>query len=454
MSDAECANERYIREVSEEIENCIDGIGCQPILFIGSGFSRRYMGAPDWLSLLRQLHGACPLFDKPMAFYVQEFRNDLPRMGSFFAEKYRHWAWSTGRESFPKHLFEEGVRPDSYIKNRICEQLRSLVEDEIEAAMQHPEIEKLQAIRPHAIITTNYDQALEKIFPNYEAIVRQKILRSKPEFYGEIMKIHGCVTDPSSLVFTHEDYKDYESKHKYLSAKLLTYFAEHPLFFIGYSASDSNIRQLLSDIDEIVSEDRGLITNIFIVLWQEEISPSDLRSKEQAIELGHKVVTIRKIITSNFGWVFDAIGSKRPINNFNPRVLRSILARNYNLIRNDIPKATIELDFTTLERAASNTEEFAKIYGIGDIGAVAQINLTHPFLLTEVAKQIGYDTWHGANTLLDNIHQENGVNIKSSNNKYHIEIKSGTGKPIRRYSADMVDILRKAKSGEPYSIEL
>ncbi len=48
---------------------------------------------------------------------------------------------------------------------------------------------------------------------------------------------------PLSLVLTQGDYEAFETDKKYLSAKLLTYFAEHPLLFIGYGANDPNIRE-------------------------------------------------------------------------------------------------------------------------------------------------------------------------------------------------------------------
>jgi len=58
---------------------------------------------------------------------------------------------------------------------------------------------------------------------------------------GEIFKIHGCITDPAGIVLTDDDYEDWNNKKKYLSAKLLTYFLEHPVLIIGYSAQDPNV---------------------------------------------------------------------------------------------------------------------------------------------------------------------------------------------------------------------
>lgn len=41
------------------------------------------------------------------------------------------------------------------------------------------EIELLREIQPHSIITTNYDRLLETIFPDYEPIIGEEVLRIK-----------------------------------------------------------------------------------------------------------------------------------------------------------------------------------------------------------------------------------------------------------------------------------
>ena len=65
---------------------------------------------------------------------------------------------------------------------------------------------------------------------------------SKNHEIGEIYKIHGCVTEPETIMITSEDYQMIEEKNKYLAAKLLTIFIEHPIVFIGYSINDEDIK--------------------------------------------------------------------------------------------------------------------------------------------------------------------------------------------------------------------
>ena len=68
---AEKKYDQYVKDVSAEIANCVQSGGCQPILFIGSGFSKRYFGGPSWDELLAHLASSCPLIDKDYAYYKQ-----------------------------------------------------------------------------------------------------------------------------------------------------------------------------------------------------------------------------------------------------------------------------------------------------------------------------------------------------------------------------------------------
>ena len=112
------------------------------------------------------------------------------------------------------------------------------------------EISALKAMSPHAIVTTNYDELIEPLFPDYERVIGQTILRHPYLSIGEIFKIHGCVSKPTSLVLSKEDYDTFNTDKKYLSTKLLTYFAEHSFVLVGYSATDPNIKNVLTTLIE------------------------------------------------------------------------------------------------------------------------------------------------------------------------------------------------------------
>lgn len=112
----------YQNEVAADIAACVAEMGCQPILFVGSGLSKRYFGGPSWDELLTYLAKSCPLIDKDYAYYKQALGSPLAT-GKLFAEKYQEWAWSSGRNSFPTTLFDQSISAGAYIKHFIAEHL-------------------------------------------------------------------------------------------------------------------------------------------------------------------------------------------------------------------------------------------------------------------------------------------------------------------------------------------
>ncbi|MGN4155705.1 SIR2 family protein, partial [Burkholderia gladioli] len=241
---------QYQEEVTADVAKVLADAECQPILFVGSGFTKRYAGGPNWEELLTSLANKCPLIDKEFAYYKQTYNGDLKKIGSVFTDLYREWAWSAGKEEFPADYFNATAPADIFIKHAVAKLLTNLGPD-ANGSYGSPdldaEIAALKNISAHAIITTNYDEVIEPLFPEYETIIGQQIMRKGYLAIGEIFKIHGCRTDPQSLVINEADYSRFEDDHKYLSAKLLTYFIEHPLIFIGYRADDPNIKAILHD---------------------------------------------------------------------------------------------------------------------------------------------------------------------------------------------------------------
>jgi hypothetical protein len=305
---------QYRSKVCNDLAACVSEMACSPILFVGSGLSRRYFSGPSWDELLAYLAARCPLIERDYAYYKQTLLSPLA-IGQEFARLYLEWAWGIGRNQFPDALFESDVPPGAYIKYKIAEYLRKITPTALAADHQlAAEINALRAIKPHAIITTNYDQFLELLFPDYQPIVGQKVITGSTVLYGELFKIHGCVSEPNSLVFTQRDYDEFIKRKKYLSAKLTTFFSEHPLLFVGYSASDQNIKGILSDIDEILSDNGAVIPNVYIVEWNAKAPSISTPAHERLVEIeGARSIRIKAIETDSFQWVFEALGAAQPV---------------------------------------------------------------------------------------------------------------------------------------------
>ncbi|MCT7357555.1 SIR2 family protein [Thalassolituus pacificus] len=448
--------DEYRRLIQDDLEACLDAMGVQPILFFGSGMSQRYIGTPTWYGLLEILAATCPKIDKKIAYYKQK-HDDPIKIGTEFSELIREWAWEE-QEKFPQELFEGNQPSNIYIKHIVSEIFQdSSTTAEAQTRLQkyENEIRILKSINPYAIITTNYDSFLENTFPDYAPIIGQEILRANYASVGEIIKIHGCSSSPRSLVLTSQDYEDFGLKKKYLSAKLLTFFAEHPLIILGYSAQDPNIRTILSDIDEILAPEHELIPNIYLVEWDENAENTGQHALEKLIPIDHeKSVRVKSIKANSFDWIYETLSSNEAIRQINPKLLRSVLARTYKLVRHDIPKKTIEVDFQILEHAVSTDDEFAKLYGITTLDDPSSINATYPYSLSNVAKELGFNYWHFANEIIKKLEEIHGKNLKSSDNKYHIAIKSGEKIQAHKYSQAAVDLFRKVMQGEEYTFDI
>ncbi|MHC1789363.1 SIR2 family protein [Solidesulfovibrio sp.] len=444
----------YKKHVIEDIEACMEGMGCQPILFVGSGLSQRYLNAPTWEGLLKIMSEICPTLDKSYAYYKQSHKEPIA-IASHFIEPFKEWAWHD-QSLFPQELFDEKYNSDIYLKYKVSNYFKTMSPCLLldKTCSFFSEIQAFQAINPHSIITTNYDMMLEGIFNEYEPIIGQKILRANSMSIGEIFKIHGCCSEPPSLVLTQNDYDDFKSKKKYLSAKLLAFFAEHPLLFIGYSASDPNIQSILSDIDEIISEDNDIIPNVYLLQWNKNLRTDEYPLRETVIVLDEKrKVRIKCIFADDFTWIFNSFSNKKPIDVVRPKILRALLARTYDLVRKDIPRQPIEVNYETLEHALSDNENLAKLYGITAIYDPSQVNAQFPFSLSSVGKSLGYKGWHGPQKLIEQIYREKNINIKISDNKYHISIRTGEVMNAHKYSQALVDLLKLVKTQQPYTVE-
>ncbi len=452
--------DNYKIEIVEDVKSCLETLGCKPILFVGSGLSRRYFGTPSWDELLEKLASQCPLIDKNYTFYKQSFE-DQAAIGEEFSKLFHRWAWEKGNDFFPPPMFTGEIPQSSYLKyaTAMIFQNERATPRAIDNQNQL-EIAALQKIQPHALITTNFDQYLEDVFPDYEPIIGQHIIREPQILTGEIFKIHGCVSDINSIILTKSDYEHFMKKKKYLSAKLLTYFSEHPLLIVGYSASDPNIKSILSDIDLCLRPEGDtdfLIPNIYFVEWKTGVALNK-PSKEKLIPTeDNRFLRVKAIESDDFCWIFDAFATRRPLNNINPKLLRGLVSRTHELVRHDIPKSKVQFNYDTLSRALDNTNDYAKLLGITTVNAFSSNSIQYPYSLTEVARIItknGKAYWNAAHEYVLRIKRETGQDIKSFDNRYHQSSKAGIISKSHNYSQEFVDLIFKMRSGAPYVIDL
>ena len=443
----------YQDEIIEDIKSCLESLQVQPILFVGAGISQRYIKAPDWEGLLKKLAETCPLIERPYGYYSQIRGDNKPLIASDFCDFYAEWAWGDGKSRYPASYFEGATPKDIYIKHEIASILNELSEEKDFANSEyHDEIEKLKRVKPHALITTNYDDTLERIFKNYQAVVGHNVVRVNYATYGEIMKIHGSSNEVESIVITSEDYNKFYKRKKYISAKLLTYFAEHPLFFFGYSINDENIKAILSDIDEIISPNNALIPNIYLVSFSKECESTGSHQKEILIGVGdNKSIRIKVIYANNFGWIFDALSSNTPEISVNPKLVRAFLARTYTFASESLVKQELPYDFEMIRNIAEHDDALAKMYGIAELNNGQALNASFPYTMSDLATMLGMGSWHHVNKEFEKLKKSTGFNIKGSDNNYHVFIKTGKS-GIGKYSLEAFELLKKLIKKEDFEL--
>jgi SIR2-like protein len=124
-----------------------------------------------------------------------------------------------------------------------------------------PIVRALAEIDFPVVITTNYDQLFEKalrlvgkdpIVGVYEPTTQPaKYYPGSPQAKEPwLFKIHGCISDPASIVITDEDYIHFVMRmadplaQSPVPLKISVQFNDWPTLFVGYSLLDYNLRLL------------------------------------------------------------------------------------------------------------------------------------------------------------------------------------------------------------------
>lgn len=443
----------FVPLVKQIVESLLENFDCQPVLFVGAGLARRYINAPDWEGALRGLLDRLPQGRPDYEYLSQKHNADKVKIGSEISDLVFEWAWNAGKSQFPEEFYSSDSK-SIFMKFILSQALAEITPNEIKGETKElsDEIAALGAIRPHAFITTNYDNMLETLFPGYEAIIGKSVLRYNLNAYGEVYHIHGSVNAPETMIITSEDYEVWSEESKYFAAKLLTYFAEHPVFIFGYGLGDKNVQTVLEDIGNIVADETGLISNVIQVVYDEKLDQGSSQS-EFAIPVGGKQYRIRVLNTNSLLDVFKSLTARHDLKDVNPAMVRALAARAMKLTRSDIPNGNIEVDYKTLEGIIASEEKLPALLGITQTD---DVNKSHPYLLSRVGKELGFNGWNGAHKLLEKIKEDTGVDIKSTDNKYHCAIKVGNkdSSVSRKYSPALISLLEKVRDGKKYEVTI
>lgn len=361
-------------DITESLKGIIKDSPTAPFLFIGSGFSRRYLGLEDWKGLLSKFGEKLPT---GFIRYVSESNGDLALAAEKMAEPYSDYWWSLPTSEEIANRPEWHTHISSPLRHDICEYLNAVILDE---KKQQEELNILTSKKTiiDGIITTNWDLLLENIFidDKYKVYIGQSdLLFSNPQKIAEIYKIHGCCSDPKSLVLTKSDYDDFHKKNPYLASKLLSVFLEHPILFIGYSLHDENIKSILCSISAMMNNDehKQKLANNLIFLNRSHGANDSITNTHFSFEEG-KSIPITQIKTNDYSKVYLALqGKERKIP---AHILRTFREQFYEIVQGESPEKKLFCSKDIDEIISAGKEiEFVAGFGVAKRGRIGHIGL-------------------------------------------------------------------------------
>ncbi|MGM0173658.1 SIR2 family protein [Enterococcus sp. DIV0800] len=293
-----------------------------PIVFIGSGISKRYLkNFPSWLELLEQFWS--DLDEKEDFFsYLTGIRESLPvdlnkaeknfRVNVLAAKNIHrkfNLAFRQNKVTIPnltsEDVFKKSIDPFKY---SIAQKFSST---DLQGDIDEDEYSFFcdMLVNSKIIVTTNYDQLVEHVLEERnnpaKVFIGQKGFFDPYEDWGELYKVHGSITDSSSIVIDEDDYTKYDENSILISAKLLSNMIHSPIIFLGYSLTDRNIVKLLSDFSsQIPKEDLRKTANRIVVV---EYDKDNMALDEKQIYDRDSNMSYTHIMTDNYKEIFSQL---------------------------------------------------------------------------------------------------------------------------------------------------
>lgn len=355
--------------VENKILDLLNKSNSLPYLFVGTGFSKRYINMCDWEQLLELVSKK---IEKDSPFALKKYKSLaevnlkqknggtydkfslLPEVASLLEDALNS-VWFTNAEFEASREIYKNNHPlfdVSLLKFEASLIVQTIFNENVTDLNLPEEIDLLKSLKSsiHGIITTNYDPLLETLFGDsfVTHIGQSNMLIDSGMSVGDIFKIHGSSTNPNSMVLTSNDYQEFKNKSIYLTAKLLTIFIEHPIVFIGYSMQDENIINILENIGSILTPDlaKALSNRLIFIKRNRDSSVADeiktvRMSFSRDIEIEMTEITLQSFIP-----LYSAISKKKSLYPIN--ILRMLRKDVYDLVISNDSNSKIQvLDFDT-----------------------------------------------------------------------------------------------------------
>ena len=362
-----------------------------PIIFIGAGMSKRFLqDYPSWEELLKILWEEAleTNFYGKLNLIRDEILKQKPdiesrelnhliniRMGTIIESKFNTLFYNE-KISIDGFTTRDAYLQDiSPLKVRISQLFSSGTL--IEGKKDEYEMFKKMLAKSQIILTTNYDDFIEKSYNESSAVPITKFIGQKGFFsenfgYSELFKLHGCIEAPEDIILSEKDYENFEKNSNLISAKVISLMLKSPIIFLGYSLTDLNVRKIIRDLTSSLNEAELEILEKRMILIErkegeqffEEITINDS-------DLGCKLSVVR---TDNYAKIFEEISK------INQGLAPSEVRRYYHVMRELVvdrgKKGALKSLLIApegLEAISKNIENSNVVIGFGDDKYIFQI---------------------------------------------------------------------------------
>ncbi len=203
------------------------------VVFIGAGISAN-SGYKSWQDLIREMDYFIKYSDNPHAKY---YDND------------------------------ELLRIPQYLKNTNEDEYTKILKDCFEALPNQTNqiINAILDLKPHHIITTNFDHlieySIEELFKDFvkgRKINNYAIVKKDQDIISInksnlVIKMHGDIEDIESMVLKEDDYLNYSLKHSLIETFIKSLLIDHSFLFLGYKLGDYNLKLIMNWFESIIS---------------------------------------------------------------------------------------------------------------------------------------------------------------------------------------------------------
>ena len=251
-----------IREIINDIRD--KNLSNKLVVFVGAGVSKNVPSIPDWNELVKKMADAIN--------YNKYAYNKTSKTKCIDDCSLKDKYSSDELLKIPQFLYNKD--PNEYYRV-----LRTSIGHK--PINDAPFSNIIFQINPAHIITTNYDRLLESNNhinrSLYDVIIDDKeMLASNKAKY--ILKMHGDIKHPETIILKEQDYLDYSHKHVLMEMFIKSLLTNHTFLFIGYSLNDYNIKLIFNWINYMRSMNNKTIENRkigYIVLDDENLNEDD-----------------------------------------------------------------------------------------------------------------------------------------------------------------------------------